>query len=292
VNAPVALPPKREPPEPVEDEVEASRAPLMDHLVELRSRLVRILIALAAVFCAAWFVSQKGLDILLVPFSDAAARHGRDGTEVVFTAPLELLFIKLKLSFLLALAVTFPFIAYQVYAFVAPGLYKNERMAVMPFLFVMPILFCAGASLVYYSVLPVFMDLSFDQEFSGASASVTYLPKVKEYYDLAISLLTAFGLAFQLPIVISLLSRAGVVDAAGLRKGRKYAIVAIFVVAAVMTPPDPFSQFILGIPLCLLYEAGIWSAVLIERGRKKRDEEEARQEAEEAAREAKAAKPA
>lgn len=295
-QAQLPKPPSGRPESDPIDEVEASRAPLMDHLVELRTRLTRILICIAVLFCGGWFVAQTGLDMLLVPFSDAAVRHGREGTDVVFTAPLELLFIKLKLSFLLALAAGFPYIAYQVYAFVAPGLYKKERLAVLPFLFVMPVLFVAGAALVYYSVLPIFMDLSFDQEFSGAAARVSYLPKVKEYYDLAISLLTAFGLAFQLPVVIALLSRAQVVDAAGLRKGRKYAILGIFVVAAVMTPPDPFSQFILGIPLILLYEMGILAAALIERGRKRAEAEEAKREAAleaaEAARAAKAAETA
>jgi sec-independent protein translocase protein TatC len=261
------------------DEVEASRAPLMDHLVELRRRLVAILVCIGVLFIAGWFVSQPALDVLLTPFSDAAARHGRAGSEVVFTAPLELLFIRLKIAFLVALAAGFPFVAYQVYAFVAPGLYRNERAATLPFLFIMPLLFAAGASLVYFSVLPIFMDLSFDQEFAGQAASVTYLPKVKEYYDLAISLLTAFGLAFQLPVVISLLARADVVRSEGLRKTRKYAFVVILVVAAIMTPPDPFSQFILGVPLLALYEMGIVSAWLIERGRRKRDEAEAKQEA-------------
>ena len=274
--------------EPV-DEVEASRAPLMDHLVELRTRLVRILVCIVVLFIGAWFFTQQGLDLLLVPFSEAALRHGREGAQVMFTAPMELLFIQLKLGFILALAAGFPYIAYQVYAFVAPGLYNKERMAVMPFLFVMPMLFVAGAALVYYSVLPIFIDLSFSMEFKGTSAQVSYVPQVKPYFELALSLLTAFGLAFQLPVVIALLSKAGVVQASGLRKGRKYAILVIFIVAAVMTPPDPFSQFILGIPLCLLYESGIVCAAIIERGRKRREAEEAKREEEEAKREAAAA---
>jgi sec-independent protein translocase protein TatC len=280
--------PNPNPAEPV-DEVEASRAPLMDHLVELRTRLVRILVCIVVLFIAAWFVTQKCLDLLLVPFSEAALRHGKEGAQVVYTAPMELLFIQLKLGFLIALAAGFPYIAYQIYAFIAPGLYKKEKMAVMPFLFVMPVLFVAGAAIVYYSVLPIFIDLSFSMEFKGTSASVSYLPQVKPYYELAISLLTAFGLAFQLPVVIALLSKAGVVQASGLRKGRKYAILAIFVVAAIMTPPDPFSQFILGVPLCLLYESGIICASIIERGRKRREAEEAKREEEEAKREAAAA---
>jgi len=273
------------PAEPI-DEVEASRAPLMDHLIELRKRLVYICIAIAVLFCGAWFVTQKGLDLLLVPFSEAAAAHGKVGSSVVFTAPMELLFIRLKLAFIIALAVGFPFFAYQVYAFVAPGLYKHERGAVMPFLFVMPLLFAAGAALVYYSVLPIFIDLSFSMEFQGTSASVSYLPQVKPYYELAISLLTAFGLAFQLPVVIALLAKAGLIEAAALRKGRKYAILVIFIVAAIMTPPDPFSQFILGVPLCLLYEMGIIAAAVIGAGRKRREAADARREAEEEAREA------
>jgi sec-independent protein translocase protein TatC len=272
------------------DEVEASRAPLMDHLVELRTRLVRVLVCLVVLFIAAWFVTQKGLDLLLVPFSEAAVRHGKDGAQVVYTAPMELLFIQLKLGFLIALAVGFPYIAYQVYAFVAPGLYKKEQSAVMPFLFLMPLLFVAGAALVYYSVLPIFIDMSFSMEFQGQSASVSYLPQVKPYYELAISLLTCFGLAFQLPIVIALLAKAGIVEASALRKARKYAYVIIFIVAAIMTPADPFSVWILSIPLCLLFEAGIIAAATIGAGRKRREEAEAKREAEEEAREAAEAK--
>ena len=274
------------PPESV-DEVEASRAPLVDHLVELRTRLVRVLICLIVLFIAAWFVTEEGVKFLLEPMKEAYARAGHSGEDFKAwtTAPLELLMVKLKLAFLIGLALGFPYIAWQVYGFVAPGLYKSERGAVLPFLFVMPPLFLAGATLVYYFVLPAFMDLTYSQE----TEDVSYLGQVKSYYELAISLLTCFGFAFQLPVVIGLLSKAGVIESSTLRKGRKYAILIIFVVAAVMTPPDPFSQFFLGVPLCLLYESGIVCAWLIERGRKRRDAEEAKREEEEAKREAEAA---
>ena len=274
---------------PPVDEVEASRAPLMEHLIELRNRMTHSLIVVGVLFCAAWFVTDQVLNYLLTPLGDAAHRAGRPLDELFVaqtTAPLEMLFVKLKLAFVMALAAGFPFIAYQVYAFVAPGLYKNERGAVLPFLFVMPILFVAGAALVYFFVLPAFMDLSFSQELVGTNVKAVYVPKVKEYYELTISLLMCFGFAFQLPIVMSLLSMAGVIQSSFLRKGRKYALLVIFVVAAVVTPPDPFSQFILGVPLYFLYESGIIMAMLIERGRKRREAAEAKREEAEEKREA------
>jgi sec-independent protein translocase protein TatC len=277
------------PPEPAIDEVEASRAPLMDHLLELRDRLVRILWVIGILFLAGWYVTEPVLAYLLQPLSDAAHRAGRpleETIETVTTAPMEMIFVKLKMSFLLAVAGGFPFIAYQIYAFIAPGLYKNERSAVLPYLFLMPMLFAAGGALVYQYVLPTFMDLSFSQEFTAAGAKVVYLPKVKEYYELTISLLTAFGFAFQLPIVMSLLARAGVVNAGGLRKGRKFALVVIVFAAMFMTPPDPFSWVLLSVPLFLLYESGIIAAMLIGRARKRREAADAKREEEEARREA------
>lgn len=275
--------------QPEVDEVEASRAPLMDHLMELRDRLVRILWVVGVLFVGAWFVADIVLDFLLIPLGDAAHRAGRPADETfeaMSNAPLEMVFVKLKLCFVMAVAVGFPFIAWQVYAFVAPGLYRHERAAVLPFLFVMPVLFVIGGALVYEFVLPTFMDLSFSQELAGRNVNVVFIPKVKEYYELAISLLTCFGFAFQLPVVISLLARAGVVSASSLRKGRKIALVAIVIAAMVMTPPDPFSWLLLSAPLVLLYESGIMAAWLIERGRRRREAEEAKLEEEEARREA------
>ena len=274
--------------EPI-DEVEASRAPLMDHLVELRNRMTRSLIVVGVLFCGMWFVTDTVLSFLLTPLGDAAHRAGRPLDELFVaqtTAPLEMLFVKLKLAFVMALAVGFPYVAYQVYAFVAPGLYKNERAAIMPFLFVMPPLFAAGAALVYYFVMPAFMDLSFSQELVGTNVKAVYVPKVKEYYELVISLLMCFGFAFQLPVVMALLSMAGVIQSSFLRGGRKYALLVIFVIAAVVTPPDPFSQFVLGVPLYMLYESGIICASVIERGRARREAAEAKREEEEARREA------
>lgn len=271
------------------DEVEASRAPLMDHLVELRTRMTHSLIAIGILFCGMWFVTDTVLSYLLTPLGDAAHRAGRPLDEMFMaqtTAPLEMLFVKLKLAFVMALAIGFPYVAYQVYSFVAPGLYKNERAAIMPFLFVMPPLFAAGAALVYFYVMPAFMDLSFSQELTGINVKAVYVPKVKEYYELVISLLMCFGFAFQLPVVMALLSMAGVLQTSVLRKGRKYALLIIFVVAAVVTPPDPFSQFVLGVPLYMLYESGIIIASIIERGRKRKEAAEAKREEEEARREA------
>lgn len=295
-----------------ESEIEASRAPLLDHLVELRQRLIISVAAVAVGFIICFAFSKQIYMILLHPFSIAAqllaadqANHAHAGggfdplkmlagarelflallgftdapppngkeLTLVFTAPLEFFFTKLKLAGFGAVMLSFPVLAWQVYGFVAPGLYKRERKAFIPFLLASPALFLLGAALVYFVILPFVLWFSLSQQIVGdGSVSVQLLPKVSDYMSLVTTLLLAFGLCFQLPVVLTLVGMAGLISSKALAEGRRYAIVAVFVVAAVVTPPDPISQTMLALPIILLYEISIWCVRLIERGRR-RDEE-------------------
>lgn len=287
-----------------EDEIESSRAPLLDHLIELRMRLIICIGAIAVAFgiCFA-FVKQIFL-FLVRPFTVAeglkAVQESGGGHHGSFdlllalvgikhvppgalkditlqaTAPLEQFFTNIKLSAFAAIVLAFPIIAWQLYRFVAPGLYKQERNAFLPFLIASPVLFLLGAALVYYVMLPFVLWFSLSQQIVGEGVKVVLQTKVSEYLTLVTTLLLAFGLSFQLPVVLSLAGLAGLVDSKMLRSGRRYAIVAVFVVAAIVTPPDPISQITLAVPLCLLYEISIWCVWLIERRRKKEDEEAGR----------------
>ena len=285
-----------------EDEIEASRAPLMSHLVELRQRLIFSIIALAAGFALCFTFSQNIYVFLLHPFEVAggimaeqknkAIHHGpfdmilmltgylptppAAPLKMVFTAPLEFFFTKVKLAGIAGLMLSFPVIAYQIYRFVAPGLYKKERLAFMPFLVASPFLFLLGAALVYYMMLPFVLWFSLNQEIVNAgNVSVELLPKVSDYLDLVTTLLLAFGLCFQLPVVLSLLGLAQLISSKMLASGRRYAIVGVGGLAMVVTPPDPFSMIALIVPLCLLYEISIWCVRLIELRRKKDETAEA-----------------
>jgi sec-independent protein translocase protein TatC len=199
-----------------------------------------------------------------------AAPHGIEHVKLIFTQPLEFFFTKVKLAVFGAIVVTFPVLAWQIYRFVAPGLYRRERYAFLPFLIASPVLFALGAALVYYIMLPFVLWFSLNQQIVGAgNVSVELLPKVSDYLSLVTTLLMAFGLCFQLPVVLSILGMTGLVTSKMLRSVRRYAIVGVFGVAAVLAPPDPISMIALAFPMTLLYEVSIWCVALIElrRGR-------------------------
>jgi len=259
------------------DEVEASSAPLLEHLNELRGRLIKCVLALivGAIICIPFL--PRILDFLLSPFRGAVTKYNAAqdakgiepiSTDLIATQILETFFVNVKLAVFGGIILAFPVIAYQLYRFVAPGLYKHERGAFLPYLILSPLLFSLGAALVFYYVFPYV--LSFGLNVAG-SGDIALLPKISEYLSLAMTLFIAFGLSFQLPVVLSLLGRAGIVSSAALKKGRRYAVVGIAAFAAFVTPPDPMTQLVLGGAIYLLYEISIVSVRLIE---KKTDEDE------------------
>jgi len=256
------------------DEVESSRAPLLDHLNELRSRLIKSVLGVVAgmIICAPFL--RHIVDLLLWPFEVALVRYnGRMieagkppiDMEIIATQPLETFFVKLKIAMFGGIVIGFPILAYQLYRFVAPGLYRNERGAFLPYLIMSPILFIAGASLVFFFVFPFVMEFALGQQAIGGGQEVRLLPRIADYLKLSTTLFLAFGMSFQLPVILSLLGRAGIVTSVQLRGWRKYAVLGIAVFAAFATPPDPITQFILGGAIYLLYELSIIAVRLVER---------------------------
>ena len=243
------------------------------HLTELRKRLINSIIFLAVLFVICYFFSEFIYGFLVEPYASAVKSDG-EPRRLIFTALQETFLTYLKVSFFAAFFITSPFILIQIWKFIAPGLYEHEKSAILPYLIITPILFLLGGMLVYYLIMPLAIKFFLSFESSGLN---TYLPiqleaKVNEYLSLIMKLIFAFGLSFQLPVVLSLLARIGVVDSKFLKDRRKYVVVIIFAAAAILTPPDPITQIGLGIPLLILYELSILSVKIIEKKQKEKEE--------------------
>ena len=241
----------------------------VDHLAELRSRLVKSIIWLFIFFIFSYIFSEDIYSFLVEPYAEAV-RNDESNRRMIFTALHETFITYLKVAFFTAMFITSPIILTQIWKFVAPGLYKDEKKALLPYLIATPTLFLFGGMLVYYLIMPLAIKffLSFETAAQVGTLPIQLEAKVNEYLSLIMRLIFAFGISFQLPVLLSLLARVGFVDSEYLQKRRKYVIVIIFAVAAILTPPDPITQIGLGIPLLILYELSILSVKIIEKKKK------------------------
>jgi sec-independent protein translocase protein TatC len=261
------LPPSAPDNEPLrdgQDEIDASKAPLLDHLIELRQRLIYALGAFVVMFFICFSVAGHIYNVLVWPYMWAS---GNDHVKLIATHFLEQIMTQVKLAMFGAAFLSFPIVATQVYKFVAPGLYKNERRAFLPYLIATPVLFVIGAMVVYFIAMPVLIRFSIGLTHASGPGTpeIELLPKVSEYLSLIMTLIFGFGLIFQLPVVLTLLARTGIVTSKALAGGRRYAVVGIFAAAALLTPPDALSMCIMALPTIGLYEASILAVRLVER---------------------------
>ena len=248
----------------------SEKSGFISHLIELRQRLINSFIFLFSFFVVCYFFSEEIYSFLVQPYADAV-KDDNVNRRLIFTALQETFLTYLRVSFFAALFVSSPIILMQIWKFVAPGLYKNEKEAILPYLIATPILFLFGGMLVYYLIMPLAIKffLSFEASSINSALPIQLEAKVNEYLSLVMKLIFAFGLSFQLPVILSLLARVGFVDSVFLKERRKYVVVIIFVAAAILTPPDPITQIGLAIPLLILYELSIFSVKIIEKRKNK-----------------------
>jgi len=254
-----------------QEDIDATEAPLIEHLIELRTRLIYCVVGFLVAFVVSFYFSSDILHLLVLPFKWGT---GLPDVKLISIKLLGVFLVKLKIAFFGGLFIAFPLIAIQVYRFVAPGLYANERNAFRPYLIATPVFFVMGAALVYFFLLPVAIRFFYALAAGtgdGDQTAIDLMPDIEAYLDFVMMLILAFGLCFQLPVVLTLLGHIGIVNYEQLRSGRKYAIVGVFIIAAILTPPDPISQISMAVPLMALYEVSVQAVRFLDARRKRRE---------------------